>query len=205
MGIAIMHRRVMATGGLPEYTYTGAAQLIDDGGGNWRIKFLSSGTLIPKKKLTIDVFCVGGGGSGGNNGTSVSVYQGAGGGGGGYTTTVKQIQLAANEAIDVTVGAGGAQNTATGGGNGNDGGTSKFSRQNTGSVIATAAGGKAGREPGTAGGGAGGSGGGAGGGNGGSDGGNGHKTMNSTSEICRTRTKNQTFMSTKSLKERRKR
>ena len=183
MGIAIMHRRVMAIGGLPEYTYTGAHQLIDDGGGNWRIKFLSSGTLIPKKKLTIDVFCVGGGGSGGNNGGVAGIYQGAGGGGGGYTQTVHAVTIASNEAISVTVGAGGAQNTATGEGNGNDGGTSQIMRQTNSEVLATASGGKAGIGPTGSGGsrgGAGGSGGGAGSGSGGSDGGDGHKTMDST-------------------------
>ena len=51
--------------GMPEYTYTGNASLIDDGGGNWRIKFLTSGTLTFTKlgnaKGGLDVFLVGGG------------------------------------------------------------------------------------------------------------------------------------------------
>lgn len=64
MGVAMLHHRPLATGGLPEYTYTGAHQLIDDGGGNWRIKFLSSGTLTLGNKTKVDAFLVGGGGGG---------------------------------------------------------------------------------------------------------------------------------------------
>ena len=52
----------------PQYTYTGSSTFIDDGNGNWRIKFLTSGTLTFTNLGTgvngIDVFLVGGGGSG---------------------------------------------------------------------------------------------------------------------------------------------
>ena len=34
----------------------GTYQGLDDGGGNWRIKFLSSGTFTPLKNMVIDVF-----------------------------------------------------------------------------------------------------------------------------------------------------
>ncbi len=55
--------------GMPEYTYTGNASLIDDGGGNWRIKLLTSGVLTFTKlgnaKGGIDLFLVGGGCAGG--------------------------------------------------------------------------------------------------------------------------------------------
>ena len=50
----------------PKFTYTGTHEYIDDGGGNWRIKFLTSGTLTLKNKITVDVFLVGGGGAGGS-------------------------------------------------------------------------------------------------------------------------------------------
>lgn len=54
----------------PVYSYSGSATLIDDGSYNYRIKFLTSGTLNFShlgKFNSIDVFCVGGGG-GGNQG-----------------------------------------------------------------------------------------------------------------------------------------
>ena len=45
------------------YTYTGEHEKIDDGSGNWRIKFKSSGTLkftnLGKWDGKLDVFCVG--------------------------------------------------------------------------------------------------------------------------------------------------
>ena len=40
----------------------GTYQVLDDGGGNWRIKFLSSGTFTPLKNMVIDAFLVGAGG-----------------------------------------------------------------------------------------------------------------------------------------------
>ena len=54
-------------GGVPQYEYTGQSTFIDDGGGNWRLKFLTSGTLTLKNKITVDVFLVGGGGGGGGS------------------------------------------------------------------------------------------------------------------------------------------
>ena len=72
----------------------GTYQVLDDGSGNWRIKFLSSGTFTPLRNMVIDAFLVGGGGPGGKRtGTG-----GAAGGGSGYTTTVRSIVLAANTA-----------------------------------------------------------------------------------------------------------
>ena len=77
---------MVGVGGLPQFTYTGTYQLIDDVGRNWRIKFLTGGTLtFTKAPGYIDVFLVGGGGGPGNaasgNGRSGS------GGAGGYTLT----------------------------------------------------------------------------------------------------------------------
>lgn len=125
MGIAIMHRRVIATGGLPEYTYTGVAQLIDDGGGNWRIKFLSSGTLTLGKKTKVDAFLVGGGGGGCSRMSSDdTVICGGAGGGGGYTATHKAVVLEKGTAYAVTIGAGGAGGTYSG--LGKEGGATKI-------------------------------------------------------------------------------
>lgn len=87
--------------GLPEFTYTGTYQTIDDGNDNWRIKFTSSGTLIFTKLngagRGIDVFLVGGGGGGKKIG-----------GGGGYTKTVGGVHVNKGVEYPVTVGAGGA-------------------------------------------------------------------------------------------------
>ena len=77
----------------------GTYQGLDDGGGNWRIKFLSSGTFTPLKDMVIDAFLVGGGGGSGNSF--------CGSGGAGYTTTVRSIVLAANTAYPIVVGAAG--------------------------------------------------------------------------------------------------
>ena len=79
----------------------GTYQVLDDGGGNWRIKFLSSGTFTPLKDMVIDAFLVGGGGA------SASNYCGYGGAG--YTTTVRSVVVAANTAYPIVVGAAGTQ------------------------------------------------------------------------------------------------
>ena len=95
---------------LPKFTYTGTSSLIDDGNGNWRIKFLSSGKFTPAKDMTIDAFVVGGGGGGGH-GESDSIGKGmASGGGGGRTRTTKNISLLANKSYTMVVGAGGNAN-----------------------------------------------------------------------------------------------
>lgn len=69
MGNCILTRRGGgAWVGIPNFTYTGTYETVDDGDGNWRIKFLTSGifTLLKPKQLLIDVFCVGGGGGWGH-------------------------------------------------------------------------------------------------------------------------------------------
>ena len=108
----------------------GTYQVLDDGGGNWRIKFLSSGTFTPLKDMVIDVFLVGAGGGKG------SVR--CGGGGAGYTTTVRSITLAANTAYQITIGAAGKngnKGNSTSVTDGTDGGT-------TSAFSTVAAGGK---------------------------------------------------------------
>ena len=107
----------------------GTYQVLDDGGGNWRIKFLSSGTFTPLKNMVIDVFLVGGGGGKG------SIR--CGGGGAGYTTTVRSIALAANTTYQITIGAAGNNGKEVGSTytDGTDGGT-------TSAFSTVAAGGK---------------------------------------------------------------
>ena len=155
----------------PKFTYTGTYECIDDGGGNWRIKFLSSGVFTPLKDMTIDVFLVGGGGSS-NNGIVNTV-----GGGGGYTTTVRNIALTANTEYSIVVGAGGVIS----GLNGTDGGSSS-------AFGANAAGGKkAAGSSNDAKGGNGGSGGGQNNTAGGTDGANGRGTRGGTGQGTTTR------------------
>lgn len=141
---------------MPDFTYTGSCQFIDDKNGNWRIKFFTSGTLTfndsPAPGNRIDLFLVGGGGSGHR-------YYG-GGGGGGRTKTVKGVGITVGTAYPIVIGAGGYRDydsNAVGGGK-----STAFSYE--------AAGGSPGYYQG---GGAGGSGGGAVNGIGGTDGGNG--------------------------------
>lgn len=122
----------------PEFTYTGSSKIVNDSDqaisdfpnykGNWKIRFLTSGTF----KVTnmhgwdgrIDLFLVGGGGGGGKRYQSGGAYNG-GGGGGGYTKTVKAITVSPNTSYTITVGAGGAANT-------NGGTTSAFSNTASG-------------------------------------------------------------------------
>ena len=162
------------------YTYTGSAEFIDDGDDNWRIKFLTSGTLTVKEDRFVDIFAVGGGGNGGtgtatNSSSSGGTTYGGGGagGGGGYTTTVKGTTLPAGT-YTVTVGAAA--------------GKSSITNEDATITYCTANGGKSG-SAGTADdqkGGNGGSGGGAGDigtnppGKGGSNGSNGDSTANCT-------------------------
>lgn len=112
----------------PEFTYTGDSEIVDDSDNiisdfaswknNWKIRFLTSGTLtftnLNGAEGGIDVFLVGGGG--GSKGGAT----GTGGGGGGYTTTANAVSLVAGTAYDIAVGAGGS-------GDANGGNTSAFS------------------------------------------------------------------------------
>ena len=68
------------------YSYTGTAEKIDDGNGNWRIKLKTSGTFkftsLGNWNGLIDVFCVGGGCAGGSgNWDAANGYGKAGSGG----------------------------------------------------------------------------------------------------------------------------
>ena len=152
-------------------TYTGNCTVIDDGNNNWRVKFLTSGTLKLNYAASIDVFLVGGGGGGSYHGG------GGGGGGGGYTTTAKKVSVAANTQYTITIGSGGSGGSCDGSG-GRGGTTSAFSKTAAGGYGGTSdlcTGSKARNTPGGNGG-SGGGGGSVGGtyaGAGGSNGGNG--------------------------------
>lgn len=161
----------------PAYTYTGNHQLLDDGNYNWRIRFLTSGTLtftsLGNGASGIDVFCVGGGGGG--CGGRRDGGAGGGGGGGGYTRTTTGVAAQMNTGYAVVIGGGGSPGYDSTLAAGNGGNTSAFG-------VVAGGGGAAAVQPYASGhGGNGGSGGGAGGqrfnemngGSGGSDGGNG--------------------------------
>ena len=100
------------------YSYTGTAEKIDDGNGNWRIKLKTSGvfrfTSLGKWNGLIDVFCVGGGCAGGSGYWDAGNGYGKAGSGG-YTTTQKSVQSAANTSYNIVIGAGGQSAFAPGG------------------------------------------------------------------------------------------
>ena len=105
---------------IPEFTYTGTYEVVEDDDTvisnvtkynepNWKIRFLTSGTLILSDLYEaidgIDVFLVGGGGAGSNPGG------GGAGGGGGYTKTIRGVTVSVNSPYLVTIGEGGAVGT----------------------------------------------------------------------------------------------
>ena len=67
-----------------DFTYTGNYQIIsEDDSGNWKIKFLISGTFTAMNDVLIDIFAVGGGSGGLSMGGSSNSSLAAGGGGAG--------------------------------------------------------------------------------------------------------------------------
>jgi len=100
------------------YSYTGTAEKIDDGNGNWRIKLKTSGvfkfTSLGNWNGLIDVFCVGGGCAGGSGYWDAGNGYGKAGSGG-YTTTQKSVQSAANTSYNIVIGAGGQGAFVSGG------------------------------------------------------------------------------------------
>ena len=86
------------------FTYSGNYQVIDDGNGDYRVRFLDSANLTILQDTIVDLFLVGGGGGGASS-------NGAGGGGG-YTTTSAYNTLEADTTYTLTIGAGGATATA---------------------------------------------------------------------------------------------
>lgn len=105
---------------IPEFTYTGDFEIVNDSDepisvsqDNWKIRFLTSGTLtftnLNGAEGGIDVFLVGGG-AGGNYS-----YRGGAGGGSGYTRTTQDITVRVGVQYDIVIGAGGAGAKTTGG------------------------------------------------------------------------------------------
>lgn len=103
---------------IPEFTYTGDYEIVNDSDepitvsqDNWKIRFLTSGTLtftnLNGAEDGIDVFLVGGGGNG-------ETIRGARGGGGGYTKTVKGVSIAIATPYTVTIGASSGTSSAFG-------------------------------------------------------------------------------------------
>ncbi len=120
------------------FTYS-ASYEVTSSGDTYRFVMKDSGSMVVNSNTYADIFLVGGGGGGGTG-------NGGGGGGGGYTNTVSDQTLSAGNTYSITVGSGGAAQTA--------GSQSRFGS------LATANGGSGGSGGG---GGAGGSGGGTGG------------------------------------------
>ena len=114
----------VTVGNHPYFTYTGQCEVIDDGDGNWRIRFLTDGDFESNLNIPIDAFLVGGGG--------------------GYTTTQKNSSVIANTQYVITVGAGGESDT-----NGAD--SSAFNIIATGGIAGTIKGGSGGSGGGTGG------------------------------------------------------
>lgn len=92
---------------IPDFTYTGDFEIVSDDDqpitvsqDNWKIRFLTSGTLtfinLNGAENGIDVFLVGGGGGGSRAA-----------GGGGYTKTLKAVKVSVGTAYLIEVGAGG--------------------------------------------------------------------------------------------------
>jgi len=111
MGVAFIRNRTKQR--IPKFTYTGNYSLIDEGHGNWSIKFTSSGTLtfqaLGSARKGIDVFLVGGGGGGSCaqiNGSNKNRHYG----GGGYVTTSKDgsVKPVKGTGYSITIGSGGA-------------------------------------------------------------------------------------------------
>lgn len=101
---------------IPEFTYDGEYQVVNDNDEpiktsprNWKIRFLTDGTL----KFTnlngaadgVDVFCVGGGGAGKHTGA---------GGGGGRTTTTPCVPVELNTEYEIIIGGASGTTSALG-------------------------------------------------------------------------------------------
>ena len=110
---------------IPDFTYTGNYAIVNDSDkaitvsqDNWKIRFLTSGTLkftsLNGASDGIDVFCVGGGGGGGQNAIGGDTgNRDCGGGGGGYTKTGSAIPKVGTN-YEIVIGAGGAVNSSGG-------------------------------------------------------------------------------------------
>nr|DAH69775.1 MAG TPA: hypothetical protein [Caudoviricetes sp.] len=101
-----------------DFTWDGGdntCQVIDEGSGNWQMRFLSSGNLKFLSNRLVDGFLVGGGGRGQASYSGTNNRYEARAGGGGYTTTVKSVVLVAETVYPIVVGAGATSATAQAG------------------------------------------------------------------------------------------
>ena len=114
-----IYRLEMAYRSVPIFTYIGGTyEVVQDDDtvisdvtsyvGDWKIRFLTSGTLNFSRLISaedgIDIFAVGGGGNGAKSYTSGSYIYAGGGGGGGYTETVLGASVVTNNDYAITVG-----------------------------------------------------------------------------------------------------
>lgn len=122
-----VYRISMTYNRIPEFTYTGSYEVVDDSDtpivtslDNWKIRFLTSGTLnfsqLNGASNGIDVFLVGGGGAGSDNGDTGN----GGGGGGGRTSTATGIVVNQDAEYSIIVGDGGLRAENASGNNGGD-------------------------------------------------------------------------------------
>lgn len=125
-----VYRVSMVYRDIPDFTYSGTYEIVQDDDttiqdadtykGDWKIRFLTSGTLIFSKLRSavngIDVFLVGGGGAGSDHGTTGN----GGGGGGGHTSTATDIVVSQDTEYSIIVGDGGLRAENASGKNGGD-------------------------------------------------------------------------------------
>lgn len=148
-----------ATPGItPIFTYTGNYKIVDDNDNeildftnwtdNWKIRFLTSGTLkftrFNNWDGSIDLFLVGGGGGGGasigseNSDTyeGFDMCYGGGGGGGGYAATYNTLTIELGTSYSISIGSGGSGGSS--GSNGTSGGlTTAFGKSVAGGNAAS--------------------------------------------------------------------
>lgn len=106
----VYFNNVLVYSGGFEFTYTGAYTTEGDLGGNFVIRFLTSGTLTVTDKgdiSSVDWFAVGGGGCGGQ--LEEDFGGGGMGGGGGYTSTIRGAAVPTS--IQIVIGAGSSEYT----------------------------------------------------------------------------------------------
>ena len=116
---------LMSFSTIPSFTYTGDYEIVDDddnpitvSDGNWKIRFLTSGTLtfteLNGAENGIDVFLVGGGGNGSDSywNPDSSMNMPGAGGGGGYTATNAGVSVQLGKTYQIVVGSAGGNTTA---------------------------------------------------------------------------------------------
>ena len=120
MGVIVL-RRMIALGGFPDYSYTGASTVIDTGAtsGEWKIALTGGGILTLNKKISKATIQAQGGGGGG--GASNSSRSGNDGADGAITEIIRALDAGTYE---ISIGAAGSRGYN---GSGYAGGATKFS------------------------------------------------------------------------------